>query len=484
MGTAIDAIYGDCFNRFFGRMNDGNTYFSMGTDEHSFKIADKAKDLNTTPKEFVDKKYNEFKDFYDSVDILADNFIQSSDPKHYWLANIVWETLKNKNLIYKKTYHGLYCKGCEDFYAPSQLIDGKCPIHPNLEIQEVDEENYFFKLTAYKEEILAYLEEVNVPDKSVITEMKNFAKDLQDISISRDRGRLSIDWGVPVNSDSKHIMYVWFEALLTYLTPLVSDEFKQEWEENINKEEVEQKIWSELSHKLPQDLQIIGRDNSKFHLIIYPAILTALNLPKINNLIIHGMITDSQGRKFAKSLGNGFELEDFISKFGTEGVRFFVLHDVNPVGDTAFDWERAVNSYNTNLADNLGNLTVRITNLIQKNLDGYTDFDLVDYQELVDLNSVYQSLQNLNPQKAMQELFNQCTKINQYLEETRPWELAKNLEENKKEIDKILNLSGKSLLEISKVLAIFMPDTGEKVYNYLNAEKVVKSPILFNKVEM
>jgi methionyl-tRNA synthetase len=484
MGTAIDAIWADCFNRFFGRLHDGNTYFSMGTDEHSFKIADKAKELGISPKEFVDEKYTEFKNFYDALDIVADDFCQSSDLKHYWLANLAWDKLVSKNLIYKKTYQGLYCKGCEDFYAPSQLIDGRCPIHTNLEIQKVDEENYFFRLSAFKDEIMEYLETVVVPDRSVIVEMKNFAKDLEDISISRDRSRLSIDWGIPVNSDPKHVMYVWFEALLTYLTPLVDPDLWKEWQAASDKSIVEEKVWSQLSLRLPQNLQIIGRDNAKFHLIIYPAILAGLQLPKIEKCLIHGMITDSLGRKFAKSLGNGFEIDEYISKFGTEGVRFYVLHDVNSVGDTSFDWQRAVDSYNSNLADNLGNLVVRVTNLVEKNLNGFVDLDDVNVEDLIDLNGVYKALQNLDAQQSMQLLFLQCTKINQYLEENRPWELAKDQAKNGAKIKQILCLCTKSLLEISKALAIFLPATGEKVYELLNADRIEKSPILFPKIEL
>ncbi|MEM1312583.1 MAG: methionine--tRNA ligase [Patescibacteria group bacterium] len=484
IGTAIDAIWGDTFNRFFARLRDGNTYFSMGTDEHSFKIADKALEQEVLPKAYVDKKYKEFKDFYDSVEVIADNFMQSSDPKHHWFANIVWNRLFSKNLIYKKTYEGLYCNGCEDFYAPSQLINGRCPIHPNLEMQQISEDNYFFKLSSFKDEILDYLEKVNVPDKSVISEMKNFTKDLVDISISRDRSRLKTDWGVVVNADQKQVMYVWFEALLTYLTPIVDESLEAEWHKSENKAKVEEKIWSQLRVRLPQNLQIIGRDNAKFHLVIYPAILAALDLPKIESCIVHGMINDSQGRKFAKSLGNGFAMEDFVAKFGTEGVRFYVLHDVNSIGDTNFDWQRTVDSYNANLADNFGNLVVRVTTLVEKNLSGFVDLDDIKAEDLIDLNSIYTELKNLNTQRAMQQLFVQYSKINQFLEENKPWILAKDLDKNLDKLKYVLNLAAKCLLETSKVLAIFLPKTGQTVYEILSADRIEKATVLFPKVEL
>jgi methionyl-tRNA synthetase len=484
LGTAMDAVYADCFNRFFKRISDNATFFSMGTDEHSFKISDKATELNLSPKQFVDLKYQEFAEVYSQLDIQSDNFIQSSDPKHHWLANLVWEVLKSKDLIYKKEYHGLYCKGCEDFYAPSQLINGCCPIHTNLEIQKVSESNYFFRLSSFKQDLLNYLEQVVVSDQSVLTEMRNFAQDLQDISISRDRKRLSVDWGIPVWSDESQLMYVWFEALLTYLTPLIDDELYDRWHvEKDNQKVIEAAVWDQLNDKLPQDLHVIGRDNSKFHLIIYPAILFGLELPPISACLIHGMITDSQGRKFAKSLGNGVELSDFLEKVGKEGLRFFILHDCNSVGDTSFDWSRVIASFNANLADNLGNLVVRVTNLIEKNLDGELPENAEDLEKIVDLSNVYGHLRNLNPNLAFQELLAQATQINQYLEETRPWTLAKDKTSNLEQIQEILGKSATSLREIAIALTIFLPESGQNILDCLNREKIIKAPILFPKIE-
>lgn len=489
LGTMIDAIYGDTYSRFFKRVGEGLTYFSMGTDEHSFKIVDKAKELSTTPKEFVDKKYKEFKSAFENLDILSDNFIQSSEPKHHWLANLVWEKLKAKGLIYKKNYHGLYCTGCEDFYSESQLIDGHCPIHSNLQIQKVDEENYFYKLSSFKEQILDYLGKVKVPDKSVILEMQNFTEKLEDISISRDRSRLSMDWGIPVWSDPKSLMYVWFEALLTYLTPLLDDDLYEQWQEGDNdiKAQIEGEVWETLKEKLPQNLQIIGRDNSKFHLIIYSAILFGLDLPAIETVIIHGMINDHLGRKFAKSLGNGVELVDFLAKVGKEGVRFFILHDVNSVGDTNFHWGRAIESHNSNLADNLGNLLIRITNLIDKNLDGKIDLLETNIdQDLVNLSEVYTSLKAFNSQTALQKIFSQTAKINQYLEETKPWQLVKDFEngESRNKFVEILTKSALALLKIAEALSIFLPETGSQIAESLTAEKITKAKVLFPKLEL
>lgn len=670
LGTAIDVIYADCLNRFFKRLF-GHSFWSMGTDEHSFKIVKKAEELQISPQEFVDAKYQEFDQIFKSLDCLADNFVQSSSPKHKWFANLAFEKLLAKDLIYKKSYEGLYCTGCEDFYSGSQLIDGKCPIHTNLEIQKVAEENYFFRLTTFKEKLLKYLGQeletelqtdlqkkmeiklqdeleselensedyknlqklekelflekqnlkngnqkaknsqkphkhgpncnhdhdhqnedenphshtdsehsqnnkvlpVFVPDESVLVEMINFAGNLQDISISRQKSRINTDWGVPIESDKEHLMYVWFEALLTYLTPLIPDELWQNWENaNLDKnlemqKTLESEVWELLEDNLPQNLQIIGRDNAKFHLIIWPSVLFGLDLEPIESCLVHGMITDNLGRKFAKSLGNGVELEDFLAKMGMEGVRFFVLHDCNSVGDTSFDWTRVIESYNSNLANNLGNLVVRITNLVEKFMDGFVDLDKfeadnwqllsqnkiilnpnkkaektsknskesseknhfsnsqipensskldnlensqnfadlktkneeksilqnsqneIDFaglklEYLVDFNGVYQNLFDLRPEIAFANLLEESTRINRFLENTKPWSLGKNLEQNQTKIEQILTISTWNLLQIGRVLSVFLPQSGAKIVEILTEIKIKKAEIIFPKIEL
>lgn len=617
LGTAIDVIYADCLNRFFKRLFS-HSFWSMGTDEHSFKIVRKAQEIGISPQEFVDTKYTEFDKIFQNLDCLADNFVQSSSPKHKWFANLAFEKLRAKDLIYKKSYQGLYCTGCEDFYATSQLVEDKCPIHVNLQIQTVAEENYFFRLTSFKDRLLQYLGQnsqnielekvgkvenlqnkknlpkphkhgpncnhkhepeieqtenqnshnrselgdekedfleilpVFVPDLSVLVEMINFTANLQDISISRQKSRINTDWGVPIESDKEHLMYVWFEALLTYLTPLIPDELWQNWQNNDleMQKTVESEVWELLENNLPQNLQIIGRDNAKFHLIIWPAILFGLDLEPIESCLVHGMITDNLGRKFAKSLGNGVELENFIAKMGTEAVRFFALHDCNSIGDTSFDWTRVIESYNANLANNLGNLVCRITNLVEKFLDGFADLDKFEtdnweilgqnkiilggkktknnldnnsdslednlakkkrqnsqekqteieknlnssknefefenlkLEYLVDFNGVYQNLFDLRPEIAFQNLLLESTRINRFLENTKPWTLGKNLEQNQAKIDQILTISLWNLLQVGRVLSLFLPQSGAKIVEILTQIKIKKAEIIFPKIEL
>jgi len=513
LGTSMDAIYGDVFARFQRLLEDGRVFYSMGFDDHSFKIADKAIELDLDPKVYVDSKKTDFIKSYEKLNISYNSLTQSSSPKHHWVANLVWHELKRKGFIYSKSYNGLYCKGCEDFYSPSQLIDGHCPVHPYLEIQEVEETNYFFKLTHFKTDLIQYLGEVNVPDSSVIVEMKKFAEDLQDISISRDKSRLNIEWGVPIWSDPSQVMYVWFEALITYLTPLVNDDLFIEFlnfhannpktdnleefsvkdlyemyiPENFgkNEEELAEQVWTLLRNRLPQDLQIIGRDNAKFHLIIWPAILLGLDLPQIKNCLVHGMITDSQGRKFSKSLGNGVELDEIVEKIGPEGVRFFILNECNSVGDSPFSWERLSNSYNSHLANNLGNCLMRITTLVEKFLDGYLDLDSFENSNQIDIDTdkIYNYLANFAPEKACQALFTELSKINVYLEETKPWSLGKDPVKNLKKIKEILTVAAWNLRNLNDVLSLFLPETASYIANSLNAPVITKAKVLFEKIE-
>lgn len=518
LGSLIDPIYGDVYSRFYKSINPGNVFFSMGTDEHSFKIADKAVELKMDVQEYVNGQYKIFDESFRSLSIQSDNFIQSSNKKHHFIANLIWDRLYKKDLIYKRDYNGLYCIGCEDFYSPSQLVNGKCPIHFNLEIKEISENNYFFRLGNFKNEILEYLKTVNINNKSVILEMTNFCQELKDISISRDKSRLAVKWGVEINMDPSHVMYVWFEALLTYLTPLIPDELYENWLEGDQdlKKTIELEIWDIFKEDLPQSLMIFGSDNSKFHLIIWTGMLLALGLSPIESIIVHGMINDSEGRKFAKSLGNGIKPEELLEKIGPNGIRFFILFYCNSGGDTNFDQNSLFEAYNSNLGNNLGNSIMRITTLIESHFDGFIDLEKGDYQSMsldrriietpinINLQNVFNFLTDLKPEFALRELFIELSKINLFLENEKPWKLGKIIKngteidksliekklekweilEKKEHLEHILAHCANSILECNNVLAYFLPDVAERISEIINAEKITKSPVLFPKIEI
>lgn len=502
LGTIIDPIYADVYKRFF-TITGENVYFSMGTDEHSFKIVDKAVELGVTPKEYVDKYYEIYKKTFQDLNISSDIFMQSSDKKHHVVANIIWNRLFAKGLIYKKSYDGLYCKGCEDFYAPSQLVNNRCPIHFNMEIQKVSEENYFFKLSTLKDKIIDYLKTVKLNDNIYRTEMINFCNDLHDISISRDKSRLSVDWGVTVDNDTSQVMYIWFEALMTYITPVIDDELIEtylEGDEDVKKVTLSE-IFTQINEKFPQAIQTIGADNTKFHIVIWAGMLIGLDLPPIKSLIIHGMVCDKDGRKFAKSLGNGYDYKKFYELMGDIGVRFFVLFYCNSTGDVNFNLESIVDQYNSNLGNNLGNVILRIATLSEKYFDGDIDFDefnIKDNQDYIDLVSkydadieideskIYAFLIDLKPEYALRELFSQIGQVNGFLEKTKPWTLAKNIDDEKikEEIRLILCYCLYKLKIMTRILAIFLPKASELVMNVLDSFPLKKVDPIFKKIEI
>jgi methionyl-tRNA synthetase len=487
LGHAMDMIYADCLKRFFSRTdNNSITMWDCGTDENGLKIQETAQAAGIETQLFVDQKHASYLKLISDLELIPDIVDRSTASHHKQFANLAWQKLESKNLIYKKDYHGLYCKGCEDFYAQSQLTeDSKCPIHPHLDIQEVNESNFFFKLSQFKDPLLEYLEGTIVPDKKIINEMKNIVAQLKDISISRPKER--VQWGVNVDSDPTQVMYVWFEALLTYLSSLPDLDLYARLlvtEDQDDKNKIIAAIWNTINEKMPVDLQIIGVDNSKFHLIIWPALLMALGLSTPQRSLIHGMITDAQGRKFAKSLGNGILLKDFVEQFGVEGVKFFVLHDCNSVGDTAYSLERFVDSYNANLANNLGNLMMRVTTLVEKHLNGMIDEDMVDRSITFEAGPIYDKLGELRPEQAFQLLFEPLTALNQYLESNKPWTLAKDMEVNRDQVTTILSTCVYNINKINEVLSIFLPGTSELIHQALNGNLIVKAPVLFQKIDL
>lgn len=478
LGTAMDQVYGDFYNRYFKKFDQNSGFFSAGTDEHGLKMYRSAIEKNLNPQDYVDQRLAEFKEVFTSLEVEPDVFGRTASDKHKWFANYVWNILAKKELIIKKSYDGLYCIGCEDFYAESQLINGKCPIHQHLEIEKVSETNYFLDLSKLQPKIKSYLETVKINDKSIISEMKNILDDLHEVSISRPVSR--IPWGVNAEADNSQVMYVWFEALISYISCLVEDaDFDELCAESDleSKSKIENKIFEKVKAFTPQKMMIMGRDNSKFHLIIWPAILFGIDLLPPASALIHGMILDNQGRKFAKSLGNGLTPDEIIKTFGVDGLRFFILKYCNSVGDTDFDFKRLTEQYNSYLADNYGNLVMRITTLCEKHLD------IEDYSEkseiFVETDKIVENINNLMPERAFESFFEESAKINAYLENHKPWSLVKT---NPEEAKLILLNALENIKVITSFLELFLPTTGSKVEFYLSQFPIKKSEILFNKV--
>ena len=496
LGALLESLTADTFARYKRRTGE-RVKFSMGLDQHGLKIFQKARDLNMETKDYVQRESQKFIDLWKTFEITNDIFTQTSDLKHKVIAQIFWQKLAKRKLIYKKTYTGLYCVGCEAFYSTGQLNeDGCCPIHLTEPI-EMKEENYFFKLSEFTLQVKDYLQTADIRPTSVKLEWLNFIKEgLEDISISRDSKNLP--WGIPVPEDDGQVMYVWFEALINYLTGLVDEESVDKYLEfPLQKEEFAKEIWDQVKEGLPINMEFMGKDMPKFHLVIWTAMLLGIGLEPTEINLVHGFINDKNGRKMSKSMGNGVSPLDLVAKFGVEGTRFIMLYEINTYDDTNFDLDKITASYNANLANNLGNLVMRVSNLSEKLLSGILPEPQLEDLENFEIptpegkskefdlafSEVLQNMENYQPQRAVQALFNQISLLNEYLEQTKPWSLAKDLPKNRSEIEKILGLSAFALRKTGEVLSIFMPNTGARIYEIFAAEIITKAEILFPRIE-
>ncbi len=487
LGHLTEALYNDALARFFRlKLGYENVIFSMGLDQNGLKNYQKSQELGIDIYEYVNRETQKAKNLWQKMEISHNTFTETSTPKHKVVSQIVWQKLAKKELIYQKNFVGKYCVGCETYYTDSQLNnEGKCPIHLTFPI-EMKEKNYFFKLSKFQEEIKNYLTTSKILPTSTVKEMLNFVEDgLEDISISREK--INLPWGVVVPNDDSQVIYIWFEALINYLTALVDQESTDKYLEfPYQKDEFEGEIWQQIKEKMPIDLQYLGKDVVRFHLIIWQAMLISLDLPATKTTIVHGFINDKNNFKMSKSLGNVILPEELLNIFDVDGTRYVMFYEVNNFEDTPFDLERCKQSYNANLVDNLGNLLSRITNLIEKNLNGNLDiinYNQKDLQKLnIDISLIYSNLDEFNIQKAIHNLFLEFTKINKFLEQNKPWELAKDKTKNIQKITEVLNLSAFSLLELTKVLAIFLPFTSQRIIEVLNTPKIIKYNNLFIKL--
>ena len=524
LGHLLEHIFTDTIRRYRQRVESQEVFLQYGVDQHGLKIYQKALELGQKPEDFVVQKSLEFKEIWKNYDCHSDVFVETHSQNHQLLTQIVFKRLLAKDLIYKKSYTGLYCIGCEDFYVESQLDEkGCCPIHHTKPV-EMNEENFFFRLSAFETQVREYLNYAktkNIIEPGVDEWINFMSEGLTDISMSREKARMP--WGIemflPDGTDTNQVMYVWFEALQNYWTALVNPETFDKWREMPElRPVVEEEILDEIRAGLPIDFMYCGKDIAKFHIIIWTALHFAMDLAgfekevteelladatileeleEAENLdiealkfsllpqktLVHGFINDANGHKFSKSQGNGVLPQELFDQFGVDGTRFVMLHEVNLFGDTNFDLNRIIESYNANLADNLGNVVMRVSTLIEKHFNGYVDVENIEITKLeVDLVKVYKELENFYPQKAMQELFIQTAKINAFLENTKPWSLVKDFKKNGVEVKTILTQSARVLIEIGKALSIFMPESGAKIVETFEATKIAKAQVLFPKI--
>lgn len=490
IGNTYEIVLADVIARY-KRLLGYDVYFQTGTDEHGEKIEIKAKEAGVTPLEYVDNIAASIKAIWDVMNTSYDKFVRTTDPKHMKVVQDIFKKFYDQGDIYKGEYKGLYCTPCESFWTESQLVDGKCP-DCGREVKEAREEAYFFRMSKYAKWLEEYIEShpgFIEPEARKNEIMNNFIKPgLQDLCVSRT----SFDWGIPVTFDEGHIVYVWIDALSNYITFLgyqvngeSSLEFKKYW---------------------PCDIHLIGKDILRFHTIYWPIMLHALGLDLPKRIFGHPWLLFGND-KMSKSKGNIVYADDLVSKYGVDAVRYYMIHEMPFASDGTFTFELLINSINTNLANNLGNLVNRTTSMINKYFDGVVvnknvnediDKDLKDIV-LSAKDRVNDKMDNLRIADSLDEVFEIFKRCNKYIDETTPWILAK----DESKLDRLSTVMY-NLVESIRIGAVllqaYLPDTASSIFNQINTDitsydtikefgkyvsgtKVGEAKVLFQRIE-
>ncbi len=462
IGNTYEIVLADAIARF-KRQEGYEVFFQTGTDEHGQKIEQKAQEAGITPKEYVDQVADEIKKIWDLMNCSYDKFIRTTDHDHEKQVQKIFRKLYDKGDIYKGSYQGMYCTPCESFWTESQLADGKCP-DCGREVKPAKEEAYFFKMSKYADRLIAHINEHPefIQPVSRKNEMMNnfLLPGLQDLCVSRT----SFDWGIPVDFDNKHIIYVWLDALTNYITGIG-------YECDGTSAEMFAKNW-------PADLHLIGKDIIRFHTIYWPIFLMALDLPLPKQIFGHPWLIQSDG-KMSKSKGNVLYADELADFFGIDAVRFFVLHEMPFDNDGLISWELIVERLNSELANTLGNLVNRTISMSNKYFDGIVSATGVTEEPDADLKEVVTQtagkvcakMADLRVADAITEIFHLFKRCNKYIDETTPWLLAKE-EAKKPRLSEVMYNLTESITIGTTLLKSFMPDTAEKIFQQLNTKEV------------
>ena len=461
IGNTYEVVLADSIARY-KRYVGYDVRFQTGTDEHGQKIEIKAFENLSTPKEFVDETSAEIKRIWDLMNTSYDKFIRTTDDYHEKQVQKIFKKLYDQGDIYKGEYEGMYCTPCESFFTKAQLVDGKCP-DCGREVQPAKEEAYFFKLSKYADRLIEHINthpDFIQPESRKNEMMNNFLlPGLQDLCVSRT----SFKWGIPVDFDPGHIVYVWIDALTNYITGLGYDV-------DGNSDELYHRYW-------PADLHLIGKDIIRFHTIYWPCILMALGEPLPKQVFGHPWLIQSDG-KMSKSRGNVIYADDMVDLFGVDAVRYFLLHEMPFENDGVISWELVIERINSELANTLGNLVNRTISMSNKYFDGVVTNAGAHEPVDDDLKAVVPDtrlrvnacMDKLRVADAITEIFALFKRCNKYIDETMPWALAKD-PENADRLNTVLYNLVESIVVGASLLEPYMPETSEKILKQLNAEK-------------
>ena len=465
VGHAYQKVIADIISRWHKNLGD-DVFFLTGTDEHGQKLADAAKDQGLTPKELVDENSSKFKHVWNLLNIKPNRFIRTTDKDHIKTAQELTRKIYKKGDIYKGTYKGLYCKGCEAYITEKDLVDGKCP-HHNKVPEILEEESYFFRLGKYKDRLLKHIKENEefIQPKARRNEIINRIKEgLNDLNITRLKS--SLEWGIPFPLNENYVTYVWWEALINYLSGIEypKETFKRYW---------------------PADIHLLGKDNGWFHAVIWPAMLFSADIKPPKTVYIHGFLTFNK-QKISKSLGNSISPVKLAEKYSVDGIRYFLAREVMFYDDGDFSEESLKNRINNELANELGNLVSRTLSLCKK----LPEIKKSPVEIKFEIKNIEELMKNYKITEALNEIWKYVQDTNRYINQKEPWKLQDG------ELEKVMYTCLESIRRISILLWPFIPSTSEKISSLLNIEmqdlkgfnneikiyKVGEPEILFEKI--